>query len=314
MPVGWVFPTGEPLARYGIELADGRTIELDVRRRFEVADGIIGWGFLPFAAIGHRVDETLDWRGPYPRQVPGRYAPAGHGGALTVLPGSWGASQTGVADAVPSPDDDVTYWLHAIALPPDAVPVRLHLTPLGGGRAGTSIVIAGLTLFDGTADPLVLSARRQVLVEGTGGAPPEVDLGVVIQARPAAVTLGGAHASTAGPIGWGRREPGAADPAEARPMGRRSSSTSPWRPTRRSRSAAGGSPPPTWSRRSGIRAARSRSSRWPRPTSGSRSGSRRTASWPRPGSGSWPPTAATCRRSATARRSTRPRSRTREPG
>ena len=38
---------------------------------------------------------------------PGRYAPAGHGGALTILPGSWGASQTGVADAVPSPDDDV---------------------------------------------------------------------------------------------------------------------------------------------------------------------------------------------------------------
>ncbi len=113
MPVGWVFPTGEPLARYGIELADGRTIELDVRRRVEIADGIIGWGFLPFAAIGHRVDETLDWRGPYPRQVAGRYAPAGHGGALTVLPGSWGASQTGVADAVPSPDDDVTYWLHA---------------------------------------------------------------------------------------------------------------------------------------------------------------------------------------------------------
>ena len=181
MPVGWVFPTGEPLARYGIELADGRTIELDVRRRFEIADGIIGWGFLPFAAIGHRTDETLDWRGPYPRQVGGRYAPAGHGGALTVLPGSWGASQTGVADAVPSPDDDVTYWLHASRSRRTRVPVRLHVTPLGEGRPGTSVVIAGLTLFDGTADPLVLSARRQVLVEGTGGAVPEVDLGMVIQ-------------------------------------------------------------------------------------------------------------------------------------
>ena len=82
---------------------------------------------------------------------------------------------------MPSPDDDVTYWLHAIALPADAVPVRLHVAPLGGGRPGTSIVIAGLTLFDGTADPLVLSARRQVLVEGAGGALPEVDLGMVIQ-------------------------------------------------------------------------------------------------------------------------------------
>jgi len=31
------------------------------------------------------LDETLDWRGPYARQAPGRYAPAGHGGALTVI-------------------------------------------------------------------------------------------------------------------------------------------------------------------------------------------------------------------------------------
>ena len=136
MPVGWVFPTGEPLARYGIELADGRTIELDVRRRFEIADGIIGWGFLPFAAIGHRTDETLDWRGPYPRQVEGRYAPAGHGGALTVLPGSWGASQTGVADAVPSPDDDVTYWLHADRAPAGrgAGPAARHAARRGPAR------------------------------------------------------------------------------------------------------------------------------------------------------------------------------------
>ena len=243
----------------------------------------------------------------------GRYAPAGHGGALTVLPGSWGASQTGVADAVPSPDDDVTYWLHAVALPPDAVPVRLHLTPLGDGRPGTSVVIAGLTLFDGTADPLVLSGRRQVLVEGTGGAAPEVDLGMVIQSRPAALTPAGRTARRRTDRLGVSASPAPPTRPEAEPMGRRSSSTSPWRPTRRSRSAAGGSPRRTWSPPFGIRAARSRSCRWPRPTSGSRSGSRRTARWPRPGSGSWPPTAATCHRSATARRSTRPRSRTPEP-
>ena len=102
-PVGWVLPTGQPLARYEVAFADGTRRTVDVRRRFEIADGIIGWGFLPFAAIGHRADETVDWRGPYPRQEPGRYVEAGQGGLLAMLPGSWGPAQTGVADFVPTP-------------------------------------------------------------------------------------------------------------------------------------------------------------------------------------------------------------------
>lgn len=200
-PVGWVLPTGEPLGRYELTFADGERLSLDMRRRFEIADGIIGWGFVPFAAVSHRADEVLDWRGPYPRQAPGRYAPAGHGGALTVLPGAWGANQTGVADAVPSPDDDVTYWLHAIPLPPNARPIRLTITPLGDGRPGTGIVIAGLTLFDGTADPLLLTARRQILVEGMGDELPTVDLGFAIASRPWRAPGAG---DERGPIGWGQ--------------------------------------------------------------------------------------------------------------
>lgn len=207
-PVGWVLPTGEPLATYEIEFADGGSLSLDIRRRFEIADGIIGWGFVPFAAVGHRTDEVLDWRGPYPRQVPGRYAPAGHGGALTVLPGAWGANQTGVADAVPSPDDDITYWLHAIPLPPDARPTSLTIRSIGGGRPGTGIVVAGVTLFDGTADPLLLTARRQVLVEGMGDELPSVDLGFAIASRRLPAPAGG---DGRGPIGWGR--PAAIEPA-----------------------------------------------------------------------------------------------------
>ncbi|MBF6605000.1 MAG: CehA/McbA family metallohydrolase [Chloroflexi bacterium] len=200
-PVGWVLPTGQPLARYEITFADGDTRVVDVRRRFEIADGIIGWGFLPFAAIGHRSDETINWRGPHPRQSPGRYAPAGHAGALTMLPGSWGAAQTGVADFVPTARDDATYWLHAIPLGANAEPVRLRLVPLGDGRAGTDVVIAALTLFRGTADPLVLAPRRQLLITGPARGLPDVDLGMAIQSRPLREPPASTRAE--GPIGWG---------------------------------------------------------------------------------------------------------------
>jgi hypothetical protein len=210
-PVGWVLPIGEPLARYELSYADGRSQAIEVRRRFEIADGIIGWGFLPFAAIGHRSDETIDWRGPYPRQAPGRYAPAGHAGPLTMLPGSWGAAQTGVADFVPTPRDDATYWLHAIALPGGAGPVRLRVVPLGDGRLGRDVVIAGLTLFNGAADPLVFAPRRQLLVTGPVDGLPDVDLGMAIQSRPLRAAPGGPDRSgEVGPIGWGhpRADPG----------------------------------------------------------------------------------------------------------
>ncbi|MDP9481959.1 MAG: hypothetical protein M3P84_01915, partial [Chloroflexota bacterium] len=68
-PVGYVLPAGEPLARYEIAFAAESSRVIDVRRRFEIADGIIGWGYLPFAAIGHRDEETIDWRGPHAVQA-----------------------------------------------------------------------------------------------------------------------------------------------------------------------------------------------------------------------------------------------------
>ena len=204
MPVGWVLPTGEPLARYEITFADGGTRAVEIRRRFEIADGIIGWGFVPFAAIGHRADEALDWRGPHPRQEPGRYVAAGQAGLLAMLPGSWGAAKTGVADFVPTPLDDATYWLHAIELGRDVEPVSLRLVPLGAGRPGTTVAIAAVTLFHGTADPLVPSPRRQVLVEGGAGDLPEIDLGVAIRSRPLPLAPALDRAPGRGPVGWGR--------------------------------------------------------------------------------------------------------------
>jgi hypothetical protein len=203
-PVGWVMPQGEPLARYELVGTDGRTLAVEVRRRFEINDGIIGWGFLPFAAVGHRSDEVVDWRGPHPRQSPGRYAPAGHAGPLTTLPGAWGPAQTGVSDHVPTPDDDVTLWLHAIPLDARADLAELHLAPLGGLRPGTDVVVAAVTLFSGTASPLIAGPRRQVLVQGFGEGLPGVDLGIAIRSRPLGqppAPLG--PAGPAGPIGWG---------------------------------------------------------------------------------------------------------------
>ena len=43
-PIGWVTPVGQPLARYTVEPASGRTVERVVRRRFEINDGIVGLG------------------------------------------------------------------------------------------------------------------------------------------------------------------------------------------------------------------------------------------------------------------------------
>ncbi len=207
-------PSVEPLATYEVQFDDGRVRTIPIRRRFEIVDGIIGWGFLPFEAVGHRADEVVDWRGPHPRQAEGRYAPAGHAGPLTMLPGAWGPDLTGVADFVPTPDDDITLWLHAIPLAAGETPVALRLVPLGHGEPGTAVVIAGLTVFHGTANPLVPTPRRQLRIEGFGGALPEVDLGVAIRSLPI-VRPGHAGDDV---IGWGRsrsmsRSPSGSDDA-----------------------------------------------------------------------------------------------------
>src|SRR4051812_20282946 len=199
VPVGWVLPTGEPLAEYEVTLADGTTVREDIRRRFEIADGIIGWGYLPFGAIGHRTDATIDWRGPHARLEPGRYAPAGHAGPLTMLAGSWGAGQTGVMDFVPTPEDDITYWLHVIPLGGRVDPREVRMRSLGGGRPGRDVVVAAITMFDGTADPFVVAPRRRWLVVGGDGALPVVDLGVAIQTRPVESP---AAPDPPSPIGW----------------------------------------------------------------------------------------------------------------
>ena len=95
VPVGWVVPVGEPLVSVRVHRADGTAVETTLRRRFEVNEGIIGWGSMAFLALPHLVETPVDWRGPHERQGPGRLAPAGHAGPLAILPGAWGGGPDG---------------------------------------------------------------------------------------------------------------------------------------------------------------------------------------------------------------------------
>jgi hypothetical protein len=211
LPAGWVMPVGQPLARYALETAHGGPVERVIRRRFEVNEGIVGWGQGAFAAVPHMVDQPLDWRGPHPVPPPGGYAAPGHAGLLGILPGSWGPDQTGVADSVPSPTGDIALWLHAIEVPARAGALeRLHMEPLADLDHGGAIVVAAITAFHGTASPLAVAPRRSLRVAGGGDAPSVgVDLGQVFRSRPASAPLrASGRADRRSVVGWGS-EPGA---------------------------------------------------------------------------------------------------------
>ncbi len=212
LPVGWVDGIGEDLAVYRAEGDEG-ALEVGIRRRFEIGDGITGWGYLPFRAVGHRGNEPLDFLGPHPRLEPGRYAPAGHAGPLTTLPGAWGAAQTGVTDVLPMPDDDLTIWLHAIPLHGTGSVQRLKLRPAADASSGRVVVIAGMTLFSGTADPLALAPRLELLVTGAPDRLPDVDLGVAIRSRHPVRTVDSevGPSDPGHPVGWGPAHPAATD-------------------------------------------------------------------------------------------------------
>jgi len=203
LPVGWVTPVGQPLARYTVELASGRSVEREIRRRFEINDGIVGWGQGAFASVPHPVETPLDWRGPHPAPPPGGYAAPGEAGLLAVLPGSWGPAQTGVADAVPSPTGDIAYSLLAIELPPGERVARLRLEPFASVDAGSGIVVGAVSTFRGTASPLAVAPRRTLRIDSPG--PLDVDLGQVFRQRPAPPPDAAVRGGT---IGWGTPRPG----------------------------------------------------------------------------------------------------------
>jgi len=213
LPIGWGTPVGQPLARYTVELASGAAVERLVRRRFEINDGVVGWGQGAFAAVGHPVEAVLDWRGPHPVPPPGGYAEPGEAGLLGILPGSWGPAQTGVGDAVPSPTGDIAFWLHAIEVPVRDPVRRLRMEPLGSIGEGGGVVVGAVTTFRGSASPLAVAPRRTLRLEGLGSAlgSVEVDLGQVFRTRLAPPPLDAVKDVI---VGWGspRSEDDAAGP------------------------------------------------------------------------------------------------------
>ena len=202
LAVGHVVPVGEPLARYTVVDRFGGTTTRLIRRRFEVNDGILGWGSGAFAAVPHLENELLDWRGPHAAQGPGRYAPPGQSGSLTIMPGTYGGNQVGMSDFVPSPGGDALLWLHAIRLEAEAEPVALRLESLTDGRPGSDVILAAVTVYRGSANPLARGPRMAVRVEGLDGRPPEVDLGTIIRTMASDETADRTHDS--GIVGWGR--------------------------------------------------------------------------------------------------------------
>jgi hypothetical protein len=217
LAIGHAVPVGEPLARYTVMDQRGPATSRVIRRRFEVGDGILAWGSGPFAAVAHLANEVVDWRGPHPFQGPVRYAPAGQSGSLTIMPGTYGASQTGMTDFVPSPTDDALLWLHAIELNAGSEPAALHLEPLAGGRPGSDVIVGAVTLFRGSGNPLARAPRFQLRVDGggDGALDLDLDLGTILRTRPAPEPLP-PEPSVSRIVGWGSPR---ADPSAERSGG-----------------------------------------------------------------------------------------------
>lgn len=201
-PVGWVIPVGEPLVAAQVRRRDGSVIETTFRRRFEVNEGLIGWGAMAFLALPHLVEQPVDWRGPHARLGTGRVATAGHAGPLGILPGSWAGAQTGVTDVVPSATDELMLWLHALDVRGvDGRPSALEsidVAPLPGEGRGRTVVLAAITAFTGTASPLRWRPRRALRLSGARTQPVAVDLGLLARRIP----LGSAGRDGA-VMGWG---------------------------------------------------------------------------------------------------------------
>ena len=181
-----------------------------IRRRFEVNDGILGWGSGAFAAIAHLDNDVLDWRGPHPSQEPGRYAPTGQSGSLTIMPGTYGTSQTG--------DDRLRAQRHrrrAPLAPRDRArhcqragrpPARAAQRRPPGQRPDRR---GGHGLFLARAIRWLRSPRFQVRIDGLAGDAAQIDLGTIIRTRRAPGRCAAPPASSAGAAAATNRLPAA---------------------------------------------------------------------------------------------------------
>jgi hypothetical protein len=195
-PSGKVLRPGELLARYRIELESGGTIEVPIRRRFEVNDGYLDYGYPAFAARPHRPPVLLDWRGPHSDQ-------------------QWGRNQQ-TADGSPYGrwlEWRANYWIHAIATPAPGDRITGIVLEGVAGWIG----VGGITLFSGPGHPLRHGPLETVRITSSDPLPADpdavsVDLGLLGHRRSTIPTDPGAWLA-AEVQGWGEA------PAQARADG-----------------------------------------------------------------------------------------------
>ena len=166
---------GDQLARYVLVFADGSEQAFPIRRRLEVNEWVPGLTPPTLTSVTHANFRPVDWRGPHERQAAPVWGSPGSS-SMKAMPGSWAANQGGFGDDHGM--DESTYWLYAAAVeggPRELSSIRIE--PAGGH----GLLVGGITLFRGTATPLLYEAARTLLVQGDGigvGSELSIDLGV----------------------------------------------------------------------------------------------------------------------------------------
>ena len=235
LAVGHVVPVGEPLARYTVVDRSGRDDEPDrpAPVRDQRRDPRLGLG-----ARSRRsptsTNEVVDWRGPHAAQAPGRYAPAGQSGSLTIMPGH----------VRREPGRDVRLRAEPHRRRAAVAPRDRARAPARAGRAAPRAARRraagqrrhrrrGDRCSTGRPIPLARSPRFAVRVDGLGrtgarGRPRARSSG----RRPAAGAAGRGAAADAAIVGWGTPRGG----IRRQPDVERTESSSTWRsrPTRSS--------------------------------------------------------------------------------
>ena len=195
--------------RYEVIGADGRSRSIEIRRRFEIADGIIGWGFLPFEAVGHRADEPVDWRGPHPRQI-GRPLRAGRPrrAARRCCRAAWAAGPDRRRRLRPDAPTTTSPCgsTRSPSLQGERPGRRSGSRRSAAAGPGDAVVVAGVDLLPRRPPARSWPAPpRRSCVERRGTACRPSTSGCSIRSRPLPRPAAPAEASSAGePLGWGR--------------------------------------------------------------------------------------------------------------
>ena len=162
---------------------------------------------------------SIDWRGPHAVQAPGRYAPAGQSGSLTIMPGTYGG-EPGRDDRLRPECRPTTSWSGSMPSPSTRASSRPRSSssPLAADRPGSDRGRRRDHAVRRRRPTRSLrSPRFQVLAGGLDDRQLEVDLGTIIRTRPApraeaapTVPPGGGDAAV---VGWGTPRAASVDAA-----------------------------------------------------------------------------------------------------